>query len=90
VEARGQEIEAGYPDREYTDKGAKLVADRAEVFRTADIVVQVLCYGSNDVNGKADLPLMRSGQVIVGFLRPMGKREEPAGAGKDRCDFICR
>ena len=75
VEA-GAGIEAGYPDREYTEKGAKLVADRAEVFRTADIVVQVLCYGSNDVNGKADLPLMRSGQVIVGFLRPMGKLEE--------------
>jgi NAD(P) transhydrogenase subunit alpha len=75
VEA-GAGIEAGYLDREYTEKGAKLVADRAEVFRTADIVVQVLCYGSNDVNGKADLPLMRSGQVIVGFLRPMGKLEE--------------
>jgi NAD(P) transhydrogenase subunit alpha len=75
VEA-GAGIEAGYPDRNYTEKGAKLVADRAEVFRTADIVAQVLCYGSNDVNGKADLPLMRRGQVIVGFLRPMGKLEE--------------
>lgn len=75
VEA-GAGMEAGYPDRDYTEKGAKLVADRTEIFRTAGIVAQVLCYGSNDVNGKADLPLMRSGQVIVGFLRPMGKLEE--------------
>ncbi len=75
VEA-GAGIEAGYPDKEYTDKGAKLVADRAEVFRAADIVTQVLCHGSNDLTGKNDLPLMRSGQAIVGFLRPMGKQED--------------
>lgn len=75
VEA-GAGIEAGYPDRDYTEKGAKLVADRAEVFRASDIVAQVLCFGSNDINGKADLPLMRSGQAVVGFLRPMGKLED--------------
>ena len=75
VEA-GAGLEAGYPDQDYTAKGAKLAADRAEIFRTADIVVQVLCFGSNDLTGKADLPLMRSGQAIVGFLRPMGKLEE--------------
>jgi H+-translocating NAD(P) transhydrogenase subunit alpha len=65
--------EAGYPDATYTAKGAKVVADRAEVFRLADIVVQVLCYGSNDKTGEADLPLLRSGQVLVGFLRPLGE-----------------
>lgn len=36
---------AGYPDAAYTEKGAKIVPDRAAVFGTADIVVQVLCYG---------------------------------------------
>ncbi len=75
VEA-GAGIEAGYLDQDYTAKGAKLASDRAEVFRTADIVVQVLCFGSNDITGKADLPLMRSGQTIVGFLRPLGKLQE--------------
>lgn len=75
VEA-GAGLEAGYPDQDYIAKGAKLVADRAEIFRTADIVVQVLCFGSNDLTGKEDLALMRSGQAIVGFLRPMGKLEE--------------
>ena len=65
--------EAGYPDSTYTAKGAKIVADRAEVFRLADVVVQVLCYGSNDKTGEADLPLLRRGQVLVGFLRPLGE-----------------
>ena len=75
VEA-GAGLEAGYPDQDYIAKGAKLAVDRAEIFRTADIVVQVLCFGSNDLTGKADLPLLRSGQAIVGFLRPMGKLGE--------------
>src|SRR5580704_3631375 len=64
--------EAGYPDSTYTAKGAKVVADRAEVFRLADVVVQVLCYGSNDKTGEADLPLLRPDQLLVGFLRPLG------------------
>ena len=75
---------AGYPDADYTAKGAKIAADRAEVFRAADIVVQILCYGSNDKTGKADLPLFRRGQALIGFLRPLGSIEtlqEIAGKG---------
>jgi NAD(P) transhydrogenase subunit alpha len=68
-------LEAGYPDAEYVAKGAKIISDRAELFRTADIITQVLCYGSNDRTGKADLPLFRRDQVLVGFLRPLGSIE---------------
>ena len=74
VEA-GAGASAGYPDAEYILKGAKIVASRAEVFRAADIVVQVLCYGSNDKTGKADVPLYHAGQVLIGFLRPLGSIE---------------
>jgi len=74
VEA-GAGAAAGYPDADYTAKGAKIASDRAEVFRAADIVVQILCYGSNDRTGKADVPLFRSGQVLIGFLRPLGSIE---------------
>jgi len=66
---------AGYPDELYTEKGAKILPERAAVFAQADIVVQVLCYGSNDITGKADLPLMRRGQALIGFLRPLGSVE---------------
>jgi NAD(P) transhydrogenase subunit alpha len=71
VEA-GAGMQAGYPDSEYVEKGAKIATDRAEVFRTADIIVQFLCYGANDVTGSADLPLLRKGQVLLGFMRPLG------------------
>ena len=66
---------AGYPDADYVSKGAKLLPQRADVFRTADIIVQVLCYGSNDKSGKGDLALLRREQVLVGFLRPLGNLE---------------
>ena len=71
VEA-GAGASAGYPDAEYADKGAQVVSSRAEIFSAADIVVQVLCYGSNDKTGREDLPLLRDGQLLVGFLRPLG------------------
>jgi NAD(P) transhydrogenase subunit alpha len=65
-------VEAGYPDAEYVNKGAKVLAGRGDVFSTADVIVQVLSYGSNDQTGKADLALLRRGQVLIGFLRPLG------------------
>src|SRR5262245_49227566 len=74
VEA-GAGVEAGYPDAEYVARGAKVLPDRTEVFRTADLVVQVLCYGSNDQTGKDDLRLLRRDQVLIGFLRPLGSIE---------------
>lgn len=74
VEA-GAGLEAGYHDADYTAKGARIANSRAEVFGSAGIVAQVLAYGSNDVTGRADLPLMRSGQVLIGFLRPFGSLE---------------
>jgi len=71
VEA-GAGKEAGYLDADYASKGAKILPTRAEVFAAADIVIQVLCYGSNDKTGKADVPLYRPNQALIGFLRPLG------------------
>jgi NAD(P) transhydrogenase subunit alpha len=63
---------AGYLDADYSAKGANVVTNRAELFKSADIVAQVLCYGADDKAGAADLPLLRRGQYVVGFLRPLG------------------
>jgi H+-translocating NAD(P) transhydrogenase subunit alpha len=71
----GAGASAGYPDAEYAGKGAKILPTRNEVFLTADIITQVLCYGSNDRNGKEDLPLLRKSQTLMGFLRPLGSLE---------------
>src|SRR5689334_10445759 len=83
VEA-GAGKEAGYSDADYERKGAKIATTRGEVFSSADIIVQVLCYGSNDRTGRADLPLFKRGQVLIGFLRPLGEAkslEEIGAAG---------
>ena len=71
----GAGAEAGYPDAAYVEKGAKVLPDRPSVFSTADIIVQVLCYGANDKNGKDDVSLYKRGQTLVGFLRPFGSAE---------------
>ena len=71
----GAGIEAGYLDADYLAKGARVLPQRAEVFGAAAIITQVLCYGSNDRTGKADLSLFHRGQVLVGFLRPLGSVE---------------
>jgi len=80
----GAGAQAGYPDAQYLEKGARILADRAQVFTSADVVLQVLCYGSNDITGKDDLSLLRRGQALVGFLRPLGSAEvlqQIAGTG---------
>jgi H+-translocating NAD(P) transhydrogenase subunit alpha len=68
----GAGLQAGYPDADYVEKGARLAPTREEVFAAADILVQFLCHGANDKNGSEDLPLLHKGQVLVGFLRPLG------------------
>lgn len=71
----GAGISAGYLDSDYADKGAKILPTRRDVFQAADILIQVLCHGSNDRTGKDDVPLFRRGQVLIGFLRPYGYLE---------------
>jgi len=68
----GAGLAAGYPDAGYSEKGARLTENRNEVFASADIIVQFLVHGANDKNGQADLPLLKKGQAVVGFLRPLG------------------
>ena len=71
----GAGIDAGYDDASYTDKGAALAADRADVWRRADVVLQVRALGANPVEGKADLERMRSGQVVIATCEPLTEHE---------------
>jgi NAD(P) transhydrogenase subunit alpha len=71
----GAGVQAGFADSEFAARGAKIAASRADVFARAGIITQVLCYGSNDKTGKADLPLLRRDQILIGFLRPLGSIE---------------
>jgi NAD(P) transhydrogenase subunit alpha len=66
---------AGYPDGEYVKRGAGLAGSRADVFATAQAILQVLGHGANDQTGRLDLPLLRREQLLLGFLRPLGSPE---------------
>ena len=63
---------AGFPDADYVDKGAALATDRAHLFATGDVVLQVRALGANPDAGRADLDLLRPGQVVIGLSEPLG------------------
>ena len=62
---------AGFPDSEYTQRKARIAASRSEVFASSNIVLQVRTAGANPEKGSSDLPLMRSGQLLIGFGEPL-------------------
>ncbi len=74
VEAGAGEA-AGHPDAIYVQRGAEIVATRAELFAQADVIVQVRTLGANPENGKSDLALMKPGQVIIGMGEPLTAHE---------------
>ena len=67
----GAGIAAGYPDAEYTAAGAEVNADRSALFASADIILQVQSFGSNNDNSEADLALVRKDQLIIGMMDPL-------------------
>src|SRR3954453_11480944 len=70
----GAGIAAGFPDKEYLEKGVR-TATRAEVFASADALLQVRSPGANPETGAADLAMMRPGQVVIGFGEPLTSPE---------------
>ena len=84
----GAGIDAGYDDASYTDKGAALAADRADVWRRADVVLQVRALGANPVEGKADLERMRSGQVVIATCEPLTEHEATKAVAATRATLF--
>ena len=72
----GAGVEAGYPDSAFTEKGAKIAPSRAEVFQSADVILQVRGFGANPEQGRADLDLLKKGQVVVAAFEPLTAHEE--------------
>ena len=79
--------EAGFTDDEYRARGARL-ASRAELFQQADVVVQVRCLGANPDAGRADLPLMRRGQFLIGFGEPLTAAREVSALAEAGVSFL--
>jgi NAD(P) transhydrogenase subunit alpha len=79
--------DAGFPDQQYVARSAR-VGSRAEVFEQADIVVQVRSLGANPSHGRADLPLLRDGQIVIGFGEPLTAAEEASELARAGVSFF--
>ena len=66
----GAGVPAGVPDSDYAGKGLRIAA-RADIFATAEVILQVRSLGANLEAGRCDLPLMRPGQTVIGFGEPL-------------------
>ena len=71
VEAGGG-VAAGFTDEAYRAAGAEIIADRRQLFQSADLVLQVRGLGANPHAGAADLEFMREGLVILAPCDPLG------------------
>jgi NAD(P) transhydrogenase subunit alpha len=78
--------EAGFPDDQYVTRGAR-VGSRADAFQ-ADIVAQVRSLGANPVDGRADLPMFRPSQILIGFGEPLTAAQEDADLARTGVSFF--
>ncbi len=74
---QGAGLAAGFPDAEYERRGVRL-ATRADVFASCEIIVQARTPGANPVEGSADLPSLRAGQIVIGYGDPLTAHAENA------------
>lgn len=65
---------AGYPDEAYRDKGAQIVATRAEAF-AADYVLQVRTASAAGPEAREDVHSLRAGQTLIGFANSLAGPE---------------
>ncbi|MCA9063112.1 MAG: Re/Si-specific NAD(P)(+) transhydrogenase subunit alpha [Planctomycetaceae bacterium] len=68
---KGAGLAAGFPDQQYSDKGATVVESRDEVFRNAGIVLQVRSLGACGDDGGIDIPRLRDGQTLIASCDPL-------------------
>ncbi len=65
---RGAGVEAGFGDATYEAEGARISADRDEIFTSSDVLVRVRAFAPDE----PELRLLHDGQVLVGLLNPLG------------------
>ena len=72
---QGAGVSAGFPDSSYEGQGARIAAERTQLFSLADVLLRVHGLGANADASPTDLELIRSGQVVLGLLNPLGAPE---------------
>ncbi len=66
---------AGFPDPMFREKGVAIAGSREELFARSGILLQVRGPGANPEKSRADLPLYRSDQAVIGFQEPLSDPE---------------
>jgi len=61
---------AGFTDREYEEKGAKIISERKTIFSSSGILLFVRGPGANPEFRKEEFEMLRKNQVLAGFLEP--------------------
>jgi NAD(P) transhydrogenase subunit alpha len=79
-------VEAGFPDEQYALRGARC-ASRRDVFQS-DVILQVRSLGANPDAGRADLPLLRAGQTVIGFGEPLTALEQDSELARAGVTFF--
>ncbi|MEO8597045.1 MAG: NAD(P) transhydrogenase subunit alpha [Candidatus Solibacter sp.] len=78
---------AGFPDAEYVAKGVRLAA-REEVFRAAEVLLQVRGPGANPETGATDLQLLHTGQTAIGFGEALSAGEAARALAQRGVNFL--
>jgi NAD(P) transhydrogenase subunit alpha len=79
--------EAGYPDELYIAKGAR-TASREAILAEADILIQFRSLGANPEAGRADVPFLRPGQIVMGLGEPLTAVREAAALATAGVSFF--
>lgn len=66
---------AGFDDDAYRARGARVVEHRAELFGSAEILLQVRALGGSHDGGGDDLRPLGPGHVVIGLADPLGRPE---------------
>ena len=73
VEA-GAGVAAGFPDSQYAEQGAVVVANRSALLAAADIVLQLRAPGVESAADRADLQSLKRGAMLIAFADPFSQR----------------
>ena len=69
---QGAGEQAGFSDDAYQEQGARLVPDRTQLYSSADVILKVHGFNADAEADQDELKLIRSGQVLLGLLNPLG------------------
>lgn len=78
---------AGFSDADYTERGAKIMTDRAQLFAEASVILRVRAAGANLESSSSDAANLREGQILIAACDPLSapKALEEIAARKATC-----